>query len=487
MKPRPPIGLLVCACALIIGAASAYFFAIHGLTLAHYDARGHLIVARRLTDSLTPGWKQLGALWLPLPHMLNAIPVMWDWNYRTGFSAVAINVVAMAVGLGALAAYVARRTGSLVAAVAAAALVELNPGVLYLASTPMTEPLLFAFSWLALNAADKRLDAPEGHAPLAHPGPWMALAALTRYEAWPITAALTLVTALSRKHDRVRTFARLAIWPAAVAALFLLFGRLTLGRFLADAGFFTPDNPAAHHPVAVLTQIFDGFVAVAGWPVAIVTLVGIPMLFSAAFRTKSARPLLPLALFAAALLPFTAFLDGHPYRVRYMIALVAAAGALAGNSIGALPFRSWRVGAVVLLLAATLWTRPPLALNAPMTLEAQRETATQAGRSALTGYLRAHYDGRPILASQNSLGHYMQELSGIGMPLRSFINAGNGDIWAAALAHPERHAGWIMIEEVAEGGDELAALEKERPDFLKGFERVAAGGGAVLYRLKNKN
>jgi hypothetical protein len=119
-----------------------------------------------------------------------------------------------------------------------------------------------------------------------------------------------------------------------------------------------------------------------------------------------------------------------------------------------------------------------------MTLEAQRESHTQADRTAVTAYLAAHYDGRPILASMNSLGHYMQELSTIGMPLRDFINAGNGDIWTAALAHPERHASWILIEELAEGGDELAALTKQRPDFLNGFERVAAGGGAALYKKR---
>jgi len=132
VKPRPPIGLIVLAATVVTGAIAAYFFARHGLTLAHYDARGHLIVARRLTDSLTPGWLQLGALWLPVPHLLNAIPVMWDWNYRTGFSAVAINLVAMSVGLGALANFVARRTGSTLAAVTAAAIVQLNPAVLYL-------------------------------------------------------------------------------------------------------------------------------------------------------------------------------------------------------------------------------------------------------------------------------------------------------------------------------------------------------------------
>jgi hypothetical protein len=341
--------------------------------------------------------------------------------------------------------------------------------------------MLFAFGWLALNAADKRLDAPEQFTPLAHPGPWMAMAVLTRYEAWPITAVLTTITALSRPVDRIRTFIRLALWPATAAIAFLLFGRLTLGKFLADAGFFTPDNPAAHQPLVALQQIFRGYVAIAGWPVVVSTLLAAFMLVGAAVRAKSARPLLPLALVAAALLPFSAFVDGHPYRVRYMIALVAASGALIGAGLGAMP-RRVRPWLALGLVAATLWVRPPLDRTAPMIVEAQRESPTRAGRVVVTAYLAAHYEGTPILASMNSLGHYMQELSAIGMNLRDFINAGNGDIWAAAVAHPERHAGWVMIEEAAEGGYEFAAIVRERPDYLKDFDRVASGGGATLYR-----
>lgn len=467
----------------MLGAAAAYFVAAHGLTLAHYDARGHLIVARRITDSLTPGWRQIGALWLPLPHVLNAIPVMWDSNYQTGFSAVAINVIAMAAGLAALAAFVARRTASYSAALASALIVALNPGVFFLTGTPMTEPLLFALSWLALDAADRRLDAPEDYSPIASPGPWMALAAMTRYEAWPITAALTALTALSRGSDRLRTFFRLAVWPAGAAVLFLLFGRVTLGRFFADADFFTPDNPSAGRPVAVLLDLFNGFQQVAGWPVVALTFAGVAVALSRAWQARSARPLLPLALFAAAAVPFLAFLDGHPYRVRYMIAILTAAGALIGLALGAVPARG-RAAVAMVALMMTVWSRPPLALDAPMTLEAQRETVTQDGRAAVTAYLAAHYDGRPILISMNSLGHYMQELSKIGLPLRAFIHAGNGDLWSAAIAAPSRHAGWVLIEELAEGGDELAALTRRQPDYLQDFDRVASGGGATLYRRR---
>ena len=73
--------------ALVLGAFAAIHYHRLGLTLSHYDARGHLVVARRIIDSLTPGWQQIGAVWLPLPHLLNALPVQVDAFYRTGASA----------------------------------------------------------------------------------------------------------------------------------------------------------------------------------------------------------------------------------------------------------------------------------------------------------------------------------------------------------------------------------------------------------------
>ena len=73
-----------------------------GLTLSHYDARGHLVVARRIIDSITPGWQQIGAVWLPLPHVLNALPVQVDLFYRTGASAVALSIASFALATAAI-------------------------------------------------------------------------------------------------------------------------------------------------------------------------------------------------------------------------------------------------------------------------------------------------------------------------------------------------------------------------------------------------
>src|SRR3990172_4339935 len=88
--------------AAIGGLLVAFRYHYLGLTLSHYDARGHLVVARRILDSVTPGWQQIGAVWLPLPHLLNALPVQVDAWYRSGASAVAISIAAFAVSVGAI-------------------------------------------------------------------------------------------------------------------------------------------------------------------------------------------------------------------------------------------------------------------------------------------------------------------------------------------------------------------------------------------------
>ena len=76
--------------ALAMGAAMAAHYAWADLTLSHYDAKAHLVVARRVIDSLTPGWMQIGAVWLPLPHLIQLLPTQIDWFYRTGAFAVGL-------------------------------------------------------------------------------------------------------------------------------------------------------------------------------------------------------------------------------------------------------------------------------------------------------------------------------------------------------------------------------------------------------------
>jgi hypothetical protein len=479
--PARVTSAIVFAGAAIGGALAAVHVARLGLTLSHYDARAHLVVARRLADSLTPGWRQIGAVWLPLPHLIDAIPVLWSRAYQTGYPVVAISVLAFAAGLAALAAFLRRQGTSPTVAIAIPGLILANPNLLYLQSTPMTEPLLLGLAFVSLWLVDRWAERPDArrcwHASLA-----LAALMLTRYEGWCVGVALAglgAVVSSQRGAGRMRT--ALGLFPSLLAAIgaFLLLSYGATGSFFTTSGFFVPDNPAHHAPLVAADQVVFGTRALGGNALVAAGALGALVALVALMRRR--REALALAIIAAAALPWYAFFEGHPFRVRYMVTLVAGAALLAALAISRLPRRA-QVPAVALLVCVTLWQHPPLDPKAPMVLEAQWETPFRLQRAAVTTYLGASYDGTPILASMGSLGHYMQEASHAGFRLADFLHEGNGDLWAAALAAPARHVRWVLTEERAEGGDLLAQRVREDPAFLRGFVRVVEGGGLVLYR-----
>jgi hypothetical protein len=472
------VGLGVFACALAAGALAAWYVHAQGLTLSHYDARGHLVVARRVVDSLTPGWRQFGAVWLPLPHLLNVIPAQWDWAYRSGAMAVAINVFVLAAGLGAVAGRLHGRTGSLAVAIAPAVLILTNANVLYLQSTPMTEPLLIGLSFMCLAAIDAWIEAPTAIG--RRWASWLVAAlVMTRYEGWLIGAGLLTMATLVRWREGVRVPAPL--WaPAAIAiAAFHLLSYASTGAWFVRPDFFVPDPGLLHDPVRSAELVLTGLARLAG--PALVVACGLGAVVAIVGARKRLAALIPLALLLGGLLPLAAFYAGHPFRIRYMVPLVAACAVLAAVGLSAAP-RRLRAPILAVLLLTLLWTRPPFDASAPMVLEAQWEVPRRQERERVTQVLGREHDGTPILASMGSLAHYMHEASQAGLDLRHFLHEGNGDLWAEALRSPRRSVRWVLIEERAEGGDMLAARARSNPDFLSGFDRVVEGGGLVLYR-----
>lgn len=485
---RPLVALLIAAAAFVVGACAAWHYARAGLTLSHYDARAHLVVARRIFDGLTPGWQQVGAVWLPLPHLLNMLPVQVDAWYRSGASGVAISVLSVTMGAWGLSTLLMRTTGSVVGAITAVALLVGNPNVLYLQSTPMTEPVLFGTTLLALALSAQWIDR-GGHDWPVGAGAAMAAACLTRYEAWPMTAA-TITIAGAALHRRgahasaaLAGCARFAAFPAAAVLLFAINSRWTIGHWFVTGGFFVVENTEAlGHPLVALEQVRDGLYRLSGTAAVWSAYAGAGLVVLTFVRSRARAPVaLVLALSAAAALPWYAYLQGHPFRIRYDLPLVAAAAALTGAGIGLL--HAWlRPFAAVLVIAAALLQAPPLDRRAPLVAESQRDASNMAARRPVSAYLAQHFDGQAIMMSMGSLGHYMQDLSANGFAIRNFLHEGNGDIWNFAILRPAGIVGWIAIEETAEGGDALYWEARRNRRFLEGFVRVAEGGGVALYR-----
>ena len=478
--PARHVAWVVFACALVIGVGAALYYASQNLTLSHYDARAHLVVSRRVFDSLTPGWRQFGSVWLPLPHLLNLLATVPDWSYRTGGLSVLISIAALGAGLSAVASRIFQRTGSMLAALSGPALVLANPNVLYLQATPMTEPLLFGLTLMSVVAVDRCLEVRTASSS-RYAGAVLAALVLTRYEGW-LVAGLLIVLSIPTSRRRLNAIRELWLYPSCAIAAFLATSLASTGKWPLSDSFYVPDQELLHQPAVVIDKMWTGFLEVAGWPLAAAGLAGLVAIIVLALRARQLT--LYVAMLAPILLPLLGFYSGHPFRVRYLIPMVVAAGVLAAFAIASVP-RRMRPALALLVLGAALWQRPPLDNRAAMVLEAQWETPFRLEREKVTAALIARDDGSPILASMGSLAHYMHEASRAGLFLERFLHEGNGDLWADALRSPRRSVRWMLIEQRAEGGDALFARSRDDVTFLSGFERVIEAGGLVLYERRD--
>ena len=503
---RPWIGterLAATVAALAAGAAWIVYLR-QGLVLAHYDAKAHLVVARRVLDSLTPGWEQIGAVWLPLPHLIDLVPVQLDLFYRTGASASLVSVVCFGLTAWAAARLVMAVTGSSAGALTSAALLVLNPNLLYLHATPMTEPLSIAATFLAvlwLYGWVAQTSSRENVTPIPAKLGWILFAAAwTRYEAWLVIAAALAAAgyALARlgvpwRQVAVRV-ATLAAWPLAAVVLFLLHSRATTGAWFVAGGFYELDPYYDGLFWRSLMAVWWGTHRLSGYVVETVALATVAVLaFRGVGRRSDAALLVAIALVAAAALPFYAFYEGHPYRVRYMVPMAAACAVFCGVAIGlarrpthlAIGGRPGLYGPALalLLIAASIGESPPWDTRAPMLVEAQWDVPRSLDRQRVTACLADGYRGERIFASMASLAHYMQELSREGLGIADFVHEGNGPLWLDGLAEgAARQAGWMLAEEQSEGGDVLTRRIREDPDFARGMTRVCEGGGVALYK-----
>ena len=485
------------AAAFLCGTAAWMVFVQRDLVLSHYDAKAHLVVARRVIDSLTPGWQQIGAVWLPLPHLLQILPTQVDWLYRTGLFGSLLSVTAFAISAWAAARLVLVITGSSLGAAIAGLLLLLNPNLLYLHSTPMTEPLLLALTLVVVLWTCEWLsqaDSPRSAAP-AKLGWAMAAAMWTRYEAWPVVAATLAIAAyvLWRKKPGFISSGRLAdmksgfvlaLWPAAAALLFMLNSRITVGSWFVTGGFYERDPAYDGLLGRSLIAVWWGTHELSGYLTESIALIALVVVVVRGVTHRApAAALVPAALFAAAALPVYAFYEGHPFRIRYMVPAVVACAVFAGIAVGLLRAR-WTARLVALALALSAVVESPVWSDAaPLIQEAQWDVPRSRERRTVTACLAPAYRGGKVLASMGSLAHYMQELSHEGFAIADFIHEGNGVIWELAMeTGPAAHATWMLVEEQAEGGDVLARRMREDAHFARGMERLCASGGVALYR-----
>src|SRR5579863_3531593 len=197
---------LVAQLAAAISIASFFYYLRHADLLLYGDAVAHINIARRVFDSRTPGLLQLGTVWLPLPHLLMLPFLLSRWLWQTGIGGSIPSLIAYVFSVTGIFRLVRTAPGIdpesvpvRFAAWLAAAIVALNPNLIYLQTTAMTEPIYLAlFIWAVVffsdfvRAAVGPVDA-HSKSPLLKCGFCLAAACLTRYDGWLVAVIVSAV------------------------------------------------------------------------------------------------------------------------------------------------------------------------------------------------------------------------------------------------------------------------------------------------------
>ncbi len=190
----------VAMASLVLGFLAFLVCTRNGWLLLYGDAVAHLGIARRILDARYPGLAQLGGVWLPLPHLL-MMPFVarMDW-WQNGFAGAMPSLAAYIAGN--LGMYrLSRRLLPISWAFVATAFLALNPNLLYLATTAMTEPLFLALLvWstvLTVEGVDALREAKDGVASrrMLVTAVLIFAMVLTRYDGWIVGAAIWCIFA----------------------------------------------------------------------------------------------------------------------------------------------------------------------------------------------------------------------------------------------------------------------------------------------------
>ena len=474
----------------MLGLAAARWSFDRGYTLLDGDAEAHLNIARRILDSRTPGPEQIGTTWLPLPHLLMIPFAMRDPWWRSGAAGAFVSPVCFALAGSFLFAAARRAYDSNSAALATAWMFALNPNVLYLQSTAMTE-MLFAASLAALLWATLWFRDSQSVFAVMAAGIASNAASLTRYEGWFLIpfVALYFLAVAKRKWLAVFFGAMALAGPLA----WLAHNRFYYGNALefyngpwsamaiyrrALAGGMSR-YPGDHDWRRAVEYYFAAARLVAG-PVAVaIGAVGAAV----ALWRRAAWPVTFLAL-APAFYVWSMHSSGTPifvpdlwpnsyYNTRYAMAAVVLLAFAGGAAVILLPPRM-RVAAAIAVgfIPLLSWIRQPPAcwreaeVNSAIRREWTRQTAD---------FLAAHYQlGSGILFSFGDLTGALREA---GIPLREGLHSGNGPQWFAAVIRPDL----FLHEEWALGisGDEVASAAARSKHYVLRQRIIVKGTPAI--------
>jgi hypothetical protein len=493
---------LVLWLAACVSITSFLFYLRHGDLLLYGDAVAHINIARRVFDSRTPGLLQLGTVWLPLPHLLMVPFLISDWGWQTGIGGSIASLVAYVLGAVGIFRLLRGTIGFpshpdaavRFAAWIATLIYVVNPNLIYLQTTAMTEPIyLTLFIWAVVHFSEfvqerGKTDDEAGassSSSLVKCGFCLMAACLTRYDGWFLAAIICLAfcAVFVQVGASRRGFRNLVLLAAAAPVFWLGYNALVYRNALEFAnGPYsaraierrnlpgTPPHPGTDNLSVAASYFLKSaelnmapgswgrlwlLLALAGTVLALISdrrlwpllLFWTPLPFYALSIAYGAVP-----LFVPAWWPFSV------YNVRYGLELLPAFAIftalafyfLASFVRNAKAKLAVAVAALIFVAVSytSIWGDP---------VSFREALINSRARIALEREVAAYMKGLPGNSTLLMYtGEHVGTLQQAGIPLRRVINEGNHrtwrqpdpeGLWERALARPEQYADFVIAFE----------------------------------------
>lgn len=471
-----PYARILFFCAILLSAFSLYLFISNDLHNVHFDSKAHQLVARRISDSLRPGWIQIGAFWLPLPHVLYYPLVKNDWIYFNGYAGIPFSVLSYLITVFLL-FKILKYLIDPFSAFCGTALYMTNPNILYLQSTSLTEGLSIAFGVAAVYffirySLDHRRNL------LAIASIVSALGVLVRYENWFIFGMMGLLLILLSIKDK-RGFKNLlmdgvilGVPNFAAIALTFWINWYTTGKAIIDVTHkFTDWQPGQGTYFVSLLVVLYTLAKLVSTEWVIVSIIAFFLMLRRKYRESAF--IASLAILGPLLLYMIQYHDGHPTRIRYGLLLVPACFLF----VSYFPSRTKLMRYLFVIFAIYVGTSSYFAQfeSSELLEESLRDANNLALQRDLLEYLKQNDDGTLILAAMEEIAPVLYDLK---FPLKRFIHEGVKPWWNDARKEPEKWAGWVFISQ----DDKLWQIFHDNPKFHRHFALIGRRNYLELYR-----
>ena len=479
------------------------------LIVAYGDAESHLNIAKRVIHGLTPGFAQLGGIWLPMPHILMIPFVYFDFLWRTGLAGSIVSGLTFIVSSIFLFKLTKLLTGNKYAAFFSSLVFVLNPNILYLQSTPMTELPLVAFFILSSYFFIKYIREENDILSLLLSAFFGFCAVLTRYDGWFLVLfeALTILLLYFHKKESWKKIEGKFILFSTLAFFGVLIWMMWDLLILGDPFYFTNSQFSARTQQqnwlrrGELPAYHNIFLAFAYYLVTSMSNTGV-IVFAAGvigliWYIKNKKDSHRFFILFILLVPFifnvfTMFVgqsvifiphltpvsfEWRLFNVRYGVLMIPVLSLFFAYAF----FKAKEAGskALVIFLLILQLGLYVVGYSKIITLADGVEGLSRARRPDAEYWIKEHYDNGLVLVDD-----YARTLSIIrsGIPMQNIIYIGNKPYWEESLVAPERYASWIIMQK----NDDVWKAIYDKPNvqdrLFKYFQKTYTSPQILIFR-----